>query len=622
MRSTLKAFFANLSFKKMSTPPHYESYMWGKHQSIFANFTYRIMFLIRFISPLQLFKAIFRAYQAAIPADKNDTKDRKDFHALHTEIYLLAVFVLAFVQYIGGYLPEPIIILLLIESIGWVFYYMLFRILIEKHLSIFNEAEYFIVLPAVLSTQFLLIASLYTDISFSEVLAVAFDLSVDADNMSDNLKIGLGLLGYIYTTLIIANLINLIPPIPIWRRPNITIIGAGDVVKNRILPALIDSKIYLPSQVAIASDYIDAEFKKELQQKGIACFAVNDERKAVTSFQEREKTRQQVMNYLKKRSSYAIIATPTDEHLAYVTALAKEKIIFAVEKPLIANGAELQVIKEHGEQLMAHGFLLSYYWLEKALPLNYFLTLNPVYREFLDIQCNNDDDYLSPSALAYLHDRLGALEKIEMLFLEENEERQWALTKETGGFYFETFIHPMTLLLNIVGFDKEITYSSESKWYLTESAQNRYPDVTDKLGANFIVVKGHAGSCGFDIKAGKFSGHKKRCATIQYSNGQIDIDLDQLTCDVNLFEQSSKRSLTIQVKEEYAKQKYAIQMTLFDQFIRESGEWTGQRFDDFPEQVQVISQMRSDIHEATTSSFYDPEFLPDIEVSKILQTSE
>jgi hypothetical protein len=60
-------------------------------------------------------------------------------------------------------------------------------------------------------------------------------------------------------------------------------------------------------------------------------------------------------------------------------------VAFAIEKPIVGNRAELESIKTYDQDIMSNGFLLSYYRLERALPLNYFLTLNANHRDFLDI---------------------------------------------------------------------------------------------------------------------------------------------------------------------------------------------------------------------------------------------
>jgi predicted dehydrogenase len=611
---------------QLSTKPHYESYTWGAHRSLFAQLFYQLVYLSRFLSPLQWYKTIWRELNKSKSA--SDGKQRKDFHALHSEYYLLVVMLLALSVYffngmVQNYvlnhysqvyglisnLKTIVLVWLAVESILWIFYYMLLRILIEKRLSIFNEAEYFIVLPAVLFTQVVLFTGIF-NVPLSDVSSALFNLPYDNSELSSDARMAIGLLGYIYTVLIIANIINLIPALPVRRRPNITIIGAGDVVEKRILPALMDQNFYRAGQLSVASDTISEDFKDFLTINGIKYFeALKPSNPEPLTFSKRNKIREDIANFVAKRSSYAIIATPTEEHFPYMTALAKKQVAFAIEKPIVGNRAELEAIKTYGQDIMSNGFLLSYYWLEKALPLNYFLTLNANYRDFLDISTGDGSSkFTSQNTLAYIQQRLGSPTSVNIIFYEQEEKRVWALLKETGGFYYETFIHPITLLYHTLG--KEFDSSGFSvDWYSTENAQEYFTDQKDELGANFIHLRNSKGQCKIDIKAGKFTGQKKRCMTIKYASGCIDVDLDEMTCVIKWFDGGVNSFTKICIKPEY-KQPYAAQMRLYDLFVNESGQWVGQRFDDFPSQYKVLEEMLEILKvETQDNSFFHPKLL-------------
>lgn len=627
--------FISKFVEQLSTKPHYESYTWGGEQSLLALIFYQAVYLARFLSPLQWYKTIWRKTNVAKAA--RDGKERSDFHALHSELYLLYVLAFALCAYflndgLSAYLlifyPEMLerfvfiktLIMgwLLIESILWTLYYMLLRILIEKRLSIFNEAEYFVVLPVVLFTQIVLLSdALNADLR--DVTTALFNLSYSQTQISGTAHVGIGMLGYIYTVLIIANIINLIPALPVRRRPNITIIGAGDVVENRILPALIKSNFYKKSQVSVASDRINPDFKAYLKRHKISYFearAPHDKKEL--SFSQRNKIRQDISNFVAKRSSYAIIATPTEEHFPYMTTLAKKEITFAIEKPIIGNIAELQAIQAYGKDIMSRGFLLSYYWLEKALPLNYFLTLNANYRDFLDIQTgNNSKSFISQNILAYIRQRLGQPKHVSISFFEDQDQRQWALLKETGGFYYETFIHPITLLYHVLGKDLP-TSSMELNWYNTEGAIDFFSHNQQALGANFIHLKSTTSACTIDIRAGKFTGQKKRQMHIEYESGHINVDLDNMSCNICWSGDEQYASTTIKIKKEH-KNPYDTQMRLFDLFINESGTWHGQRFDDFPSQHEVLQEMLNILDLGNDrNSFYHPTLLSADQLNELL----
>jgi predicted dehydrogenase len=621
-------------FSQLSTKPNYESYTWGNQHSIFALIIYRLVYVARMFSPLQWCKTLWRKLN-----DKptNNSRERKDFHALYTEYYLALILAFSLTvyysqPYIQGFISTHyplaydvisdvkyvVVTWLLIESILWVTYYMLLRILIENRLSIFNEAEYFIALPFVLFTQIIFFASL-GNVTLAETTAALFNLPIKDPHLTEQARLAIGLLGYMYTALIIANIINLIPAIPVWHRPNITIIGAGDVVEQRILPALLDQKFYHPKQLSITSDNISESFKITLDELGVDYFEVNSHApQGKVTFAQRNKVRQDIVNYVTKRSSYAIIATPTAEHFPYMTALAKEQVIFAVEKPIISTRAELIAMNDYGDNIMKNGFLLSYYWLEKALPLNYFLSLNAHYRDFLEISSeSNPDKYISQTTLAYIRERLGNPTKITIKFYEKEESRLWALLKETGGFYYETFIHPMTLLYNVLG--KKIALEQLNvDWYLSKSAQQKFQQDESELGASFIHLYGQVGQCLVDIKSGKFTDIKERSMFVEFESGRVDVNLDSMSCFIKWNNGGKHSSTSIRMKDEYQK-PYSAQMKLYDLFIHEAGNWTGQRFDDYPSQNKVLENMVDILRQSNdVSSFYNPKVIDSVQLAALI----
>lgn len=620
-------------FSKVSTKPHYESYTWGKHRSIFASVIYWLIFVLRIFSPLQWIKLIFRKRQAAL----NDEKERVDFHAMHSELYLLVVLCLSLGFYFIpplvpampgipevvvsglGLLTYGIAALLLFESVMWLFYYMLLRILIEKHLTIFNEAEYFIALPFVLATQFFLLAGLL-GVGVSEVLALGLNLDFEGYQATPTAQLTIGTFGYIYTALIIANIINLIPAIPVGRRPNITIIGAGDVVQHRMLPALLGEKLYLPGQIAIISDRIDQSFQDQLRREGVVY-------QVLKSGGSSEEKVQEVVKFIKKRSSYAIVATPTESHFGYVSALAKEGIVFGVEKPLVATAAELAVLQQCQDQLMERGFLFSYYWLEKALPLNYFLTLNPQYHRFLDITVKSspDERTAGPDALAYVRMQLGKLVSVDITFFEGEDPREWGLAKETGGLFFETLIHPITLLSHVL--DEPIELETlQAEWCVLESLPGRLNSKSLALrdyGASYVSLRSKPdAACAVNVRTGKFMATKKRSMVVEFENGVIHMNLDTRQCSISCPQAGSLAEIAIlarpELNDEGEAPKYDIQMTLFDSFVHNQGHWSAQRYDDYPGQVNVLSAMTHWLKvDNGESHFYRPVSLNDTNYRKL-----
>ncbi|MFT6898178.1 MAG: hypothetical protein ACJA13_002598 [Paraglaciecola sp.] len=440
---------------------------------------------------------------------------------------------------------------------------------------------------------------------------------------SDSIQLTVGSLGYLYTVLIIANIINVIPAIPVSRRPNITIIGAGDVVKHRILPAILDTRLYCANQLTLVSDVIDDGLKAYLNKSGIGFHEVG---KALAE----DKKISDVVNFVKKRSSYAIIATPTQSHLDYALALSQANITFALEKPMVGSAAELDIVTRCDEHLMKNGFLLSYYWLEKALPLNYFLNLIPQYRKFLCIE-GTDKPLPDSNALAYLRLRLGKVKGIKIRFFEGEDLRPWSLIKETGGFYFETLIHPITLLLNVI--DKPLQLSDlQAQWSVLKELPGKFAEESlsiDKFGASYVAISSkETAPCQVDIKAGKFLRDKRRTLSMEFEHGALEMNLDTLSCRITPNDKALN-DISINVKTEYGGAcagqksnplKYAVQMNLFDSFIHNQGNWDCQRYDDYPQQKVVLRAMADWLkYTGGTSHFYQPVVLDEATYIKLTE---
>jgi hypothetical protein len=62
--------------------------------------------------------------------------------------------------------------------------------------------------------------------------------------------------------------------------------------------------------------------------------AIKSENSEPVSFSTRNKIRENITNFVAKRSSYAITATPTEEHFPYMTALDQNRWRLLLESPL------------------------------------------------------------------------------------------------------------------------------------------------------------------------------------------------------------------------------------------------------------------------------------------------
>src|SRR6202044_4185272 len=120
-------------------------------------------------------------------------------------------------------------------------------------------------------------------------------------------------------------------------------------------------------------------------------------------------------------------------------------------------------------------FVMSYYGLEKALPLNYFLTLNPRIGPLIETDCE-------PQKISLLHQQLGALRNIAISFEEpeETERRIWTEVKENGGMVGETLIHPLTLVIQLAHHELKLQQQlwkcePELRWFRNAERARQHP---------------------------------------------------------------------------------------------------------------------------------------------------
>ena len=456
-------------------------------------------------------------------------------------------------------------------------------------------------------TQVFLLACVFRGVPLADIVGVLFNgpTAVDA-KIGPNAKIGLFLMGQIYLVVIIASLIRVVPEITVRRRPNITVIGYGDVVKERMLPALRD--LYSPQQLAVAADFISAEDRRDLESQGIHCLSVCSRPRSGGG--GAEKTSSEVLDaigrFVGQRSSFAIVAVPTSAHLEYVLRLSRLDVKFAVEKPIVFSEAELRLLRDRADEgLFSKAFVLSYYWLEKALSLNYVLTLNPAYRQLLRVRSPHVHDP-SPSAIEEHVRTLGALKSIAIEFIEgaETEQRVWSEFRSTGGLVAETLIHPFTLAMGLARactpFDETVQWSVSAgiRWFRDrDRAREMVRHHHGQINVTFLEMRGELNrEIDVYIRCGKYIDNgqaTKRCLVAVYEHGYVTSDLDGLVTRV--FDSRGRTILTVEnIKDLNGKhggeyQKYEHQMALVHRFF--SRDWTGFRFDDYPAQLDVIHEL-------------------------------
>jgi len=312
-------------------------------------------------------------------------------------------------------------------------------------------------------------------------------------------------------------------------------------------------------------------------------------------------------------SQFAIIAVPTPFHLEYMIALHREGIRFAVEKPLVGGEAELALIRQPPfAAVFENAFVLSYYWLEKALPLNYLLTSNPAYRLLLDFE-----PAVRTSEMELMVSRLGRLQSIAVEFLEGAEpfERSWSELQETGGMVMETLVHPLTLVLNVARRAADLDFASGIwEWRPTvvwrrdrERTEEVRRRLGQEIGATAITLEGQLrGGARVYIRCGKYSVNEpSRFMVAAYENGWITCDLSAMITRVldrqerilleignkSVLRSQKQRTISSKQHETAEEQpfKYQQQIDLVNTFFADG--WGGLRFDDYPGQLTVLEEL-------------------------------
>lgn len=596
-----------------------------------ATALYFLIFVLRLLSPLQWFKYHKRTYFRSRLRSSLDNKLRPDFHAADTEIYLICVFLLALAMWAAGWILQhgwiqsanvaaPILLpvlrcvafVFLAESIVWLLYYSLFRPLVERSkLNLYDEAEYFILLPLALLTQILFL-SIFWQMSLQQVILLLLNLSAGPGGRmagySAAQAIFATLLWQSYVVIVIASLIRVLPALHVRKRPTITVIGCGDVVKNRLLPALLT--VFERRQIAVAADHLTTADRRFLRAHGIenlfsALAADTPEERARTNVVEK------IAMWAESRSKFAIVAVPTPFHLDYMLQLAKRELRFGLEKPIVGTEAELNLLaRPSSAGLFDNAFVLSYYWLEKGLSLNYLLGLNPHYRGLLNIEPS-----LPVQEIAYLFERLGKLKALRVEFLEADEtpERSWSEIQSNGGMTMETLVHPMTFVVNFAraccGYEssRELWAAPPHLLWKVNRERARWvrKECGQQIGPTYVEIEGRlAGDVAVQIRCGKYivePGMESRSLVAEFEHGSVTADMNTMETTLELAG-GEEPGTTVKISNKYhlASQrlrsrrdaspiKYQSMVDLLNTFFVDG--WGGMRFDDYPSQMDVLREL-------------------------------
>ncbi|HEV7188973.1 MAG TPA: hypothetical protein VGN28_13845 [Blastococcus sp.] len=544
------------------------AYVWGGVRAPFPFAIFHLATLLRFVSPLQWVKKRFRARRA-----RAGTNLRRDFPAAFTEYYLLVVLGIAAAAYVAEArthvrLPTAAVVLghavtwlLVVECGTWIVYYLFLRSFIEGRYTAYHPAEYLLQFPVVVAAQALLVADLL-DARVTDVL----DALRGSGTLGGTAGAVLPLLGLVYLTGAAATLINSLPTIQSRRPEDIIVVGAGAVTRQRILAALEH-----------------AEWThREIEVVDVREGAMVDER--LTILDERK-----IVQLLRRRRSPVIVASPTSSHLHYVSALAGEGIPFAVEKPLCGTRGELRQLVEN-PQLMANGFALGYYALEKALPITYLFTLHDVYREHLDVASG---ELPTREEFDFLIQRLGPLRAVHSYVLEgtsrspSGTERSWTEHPPILATLAETAVHPLQVAMRLLDDPTTLTprsarvgrYGPRAREIWQASKQQIAPTYAD-IEAEATTAAGERATVRIEVGKHMPATLTRRGCRAEFQHGTIRADFDRRSAIVQV---DGEDALELRVKDGA---NYVVQMRLFRHMLTYG--WGDGRFDEYLSQVEAL----------------------------------
>ena len=512
-------------FRKVATTPDRASYIWKDGQpSILAMIVMWFVWLFRIGSLLQWLKHIFRTVgtkkdknknknnEASIEANPNKPKvdsydkgaKRRNIPPYFTEIYFLVWGIVIAVFYflsLNHIVIKVLTIYYLFESIGWVAYYTIFRRFFEEKYALYHSLENLVILILLFATQMFAFTNILRDVPDIENSLIQNLLGLLGAGWDKTYPL-VKVCGAFNSAIVIGMIITNFPSEKTKSEidnEEFIIIGNGDVVKKRLYPAIKKANfkdIYI--------DIFDLKAnKKETspKQDNVRVHYLNTSKDIVTQVKRLTNSR-----------TLIFLCTPSDSHYCYIDELYHLNCkAFVVEKPIDCDRDRLDEIRKsiiEKPELRDKFFFLSYYYLEKALPLTYFLTLDNAYLKYLYIS----DDIMFHDLTSH-PELLGKLKNVTVSIKEPEETRQWVKEKKNGGQLLETFIHNVAIASMLLG--------DPHNWQAKKGSGFTFDDTNSS-----IQYEGSINGCDIHLYQSKNGDIKERFAKIEYENANILMDLD------------------------------------------------------------------------------------------------
>lgn len=500
----------------LANGPRKDNYFWQGGPSVFTYLILNLVRVLRAISVLQLCKLFYRVGIKGHKQDVDEGSWRPNVPPLLQEIYFFiwAAFLVSqvFCSCLRCPLSYDLDVYFLIESTTWILYYGVFRRFFEEKYSIYHVMEHLPIIFLLIPLQAVSYALICTysggGITWHELLPVLL-------GQANENFIFFSLLGFLYSVIVIGMILSSFPDEKIKPgNPNTVIVGAGDVVSKRLLPAMIHKK-----RRPVEDNKMGEIHVYSLEQNASLREKVQFDEQESEYYTERipdtvESIYSLIKENFKDNNTVAWIETPSDTHLYYLRLLLDKADFIAIEKPAVSNRSDLVQLKDFiSSEARKYTFFLSYYILEKALPLTFLKRPNSFYLDYLE-GCkegkddkNNEENKKEVAKFYQSFLELGRIKKINIELIEGSDNRNLP----PGGQLIETFIHHCLIASLFVGLP--------STWKIKEYR-------TSEQGGESSVYLSACGEHNEDITLNLEKGKsgKRQTADLTFDNGRIIAD--------------------------------------------------------------------------------------------------
>lgn len=560
--------------ERIGTPLSKSNFNWQGGYSFLATILFVIIFALRAISCLQWAKQIFRGIGAS---GKDIESKRPNITPFFQEAYFLiwAVFLVCQMVFpINHLLFWVLDIYFMIESFVWILYYSVFRRFFEENYSIYHVLEHLPIIVGLIPLQ----ALAYSLTVSGNVIHTWRDVFIVLLGQAGPEHVIISLVGFLYSAIVISMILAMFPVENVKTgNPNTIIIGAGDVVKNRLLPALVKRQSNIPRNKAgnisvYTLYYYDNDKEDNKKTLELLNESTNTSNNGHIGIKDKDKILSiydLVENSVKSDDCVAWICSPSNTHWYYLQLLQSKVNFCVVEKPLASNIQDLKRFKEYVQgDNRKNTFFLSYYLLEKALPLTFVCRPRKLYLKYLD-------DNIKEFYHNYLRSSGKGIKHFEMTILEGFDNR----SLPEGGQLIETFVH--NCLIASLFFEDYDKWSQPIKTENEDGIKITIGDEKDKM---FLV-----------LEKKKSIKESKQNASIIFNDGaRINADFVEKTAD---FIKDDVPPIKVSVKEEY-KGKYDVQCDMVYECYANKSDLNVSEVDGLFHQIEVLEWLLKNTSES------------------------